>query len=135
MDAHVRRGWDIALLAGDLACFLIFAGIGLRSHEDGITASSVARVMLPFQLGWLLVAVALFLGRRETVRSVSPPAVLAMWLPAWAIGIAIRTLVFGRGLSPVFALIAFVTNFVLLLLWRCQVAPRLSRRAVKANLL
>ena len=39
------------LLIGDLICFLAFALLGLRSHEDGMTLNGLLRAATPFQAG------------------------------------------------------------------------------------
>jgi len=126
------------ILAGDLLCFLIFAVAGLRSHEDGLGVSSIVRVALPFQAGWLVTWLAFGRGRSRAASTpdgrVSSGAreVLRAWLPAWLLGLLIRSLVFGRAFAPVFAIIALVFNGALLVLWRSVAAPRLVRTRERA---
>ena len=72
------------LFAGDLVCFVVFAVLGLRSHEDGITAEGIVRAALPFQAGWLLVNA--LIGKH--VSPTQSRQVLRLWVPAWAIAIS-----------------------------------------------
>ncbi|HLF77420.1 MAG TPA: DUF3054 domain-containing protein [Dehalococcoidia bacterium] len=117
-----------ALLGGDLLCFLVFALLGLRSHEDGITASSLLRAAAPFQAGWLASSYLIGLHRRrDAVGSDAAQLVLKTWLPAWAVGLVIRSLVFGRAFAPTFAIVSLLFNSGLLLMWRCVFAPWFAR--------
>lgn len=111
------------LLAGDLVCFLVFALLGLRSHEDGITLEAIVRAAAPFQAGWLLVAV---LMRRHAART-QPRDIARLWVPAWALGLVLRTLLFDSSLEASFAVVALLVNGVLLMLWRGLLAPVLLR--------
>ena len=111
------------LLAGDLVCLLVFALLGLRSHEDGITAESIVRAAVPFQAGWLLVNLALNRSGTTDARQVA-----RLWVPAWAIGLILRTLLFDRSLEVSFAIVALLMNGFLLLVWRSILAPLIVRR-------
>jgi hypothetical protein len=127
---RVRKGLtprDFALYAGDLVCFLIFAVLGLRSHEDGITADGILRAAVPFQVSWVLVSLLLRgqPGIGEITRSRN---VIRVWIPSLVLGLAIRSLVFGRAFAPTFAIVAFLVNGALLVLWRCVLAPLVVRR-------
>jgi hypothetical protein len=117
------RGREGLLLAGDLVCFLIFAMLGLRSHEDGITVAGIVRAAAPFQAGWLFVNLAL-------ARDASPSQsrqIARLWVPAWAIGLLLRTLLIDRTFAATFAVVALLVNGVLLMLWRSAVAPLVLR--------
>jgi len=119
---------SIAVLAGDLACFFIFAVVGLRSHEDGITASGVLRAAIPFQVGWVLFGLAFGLLRpRRRLLASRPRPVLVAWLPAWLLGLSIRTFILGRAFAPTFAVVALLFNGVLLLLWRSLLLARYEK--------
>jgi Protein of unknown function (DUF3054) len=123
MDVKTRRG--LILLAGDLICFLVFAVLGLRSHEDGITLSGIVRAATPFQAGWLLAGlVPVFHERRSKHRRTG---VLRRWAPAWVIGLALRTLFFDRSFEVSFAIVSFLANALLLLIWRSVLARLLFR--------
>ena len=119
-DLRGRTGW---ILLGDLACFLAFALLGLRSHEDGITAGGVARAAVPFQIGWL--AVNLLFAKPRAASDARQVA--RLWVPAWAIGLVTRILLFDRGFAVTFAIVSLLVNGVLLMLWRSVLAPLVLR--------
>jgi hypothetical protein len=119
------RGATI-VLSGDLACFLVFALLGLRSHEDGITFGGILRAAVPFQAGWLLLSTAVGLNR-PGAPATSSRLIVRAWVPAWAAGLVIRTAVFGREFAPSFGIVALLVNGVLLLVWRCLAAPLVIR--------
>ena len=116
------------VLAGDLLCFLIFALVGLRSHEDGISGASLLRTAVPFQAGWLLTSTALGLQSLSRVQPAPPGRVLTAWSGALLLGLAARSLFFGRELALTFAVITFLFNAGLLLGWRHFLTPRLFGR-------
>jgi hypothetical protein len=131
--SRVRKGLtprDALLYAGDFVCFLIFAVLGLRSHEDGITADGILRAAVPFQVSWLAMTLVLRgqPGIGEITRSRN---VIRVWIPALVLGLAIRSLIFGRAFAPAFAIVAFLVNGALLVLWRCVLAPMLVRRGIR----
>ena len=119
------RGREGLLLAGDLVCFLVFAVLGLRSLEDGITAGGILRAAVPFQVGWLLVS---FLMGKPGAGATDSRQVARMWVPAWAVGLVLRTLLFDRSLATTFAVVSLLVNGVLLLVWRSLLAPLLLRK-------
>jgi Protein of unknown function (DUF3054) len=124
-----RRG--IILLAGDLVCFLVFALLGLRSHEEGITLAGIVRAATPFQAGWLLAGVVP--AFRETRSLHRRTGVLRRWAPAWVIGLGLRTLFFDRSFEVSFAIVAFIANGAFLLLWRSVLARLLLREAFRSE--
>jgi len=121
----VTKNRTAILLAGDLICFLVFALLGLRSHEDGITLGGVIRAATPFQAGWLIAGLvpALHESRVQHRRT----GVLRRWVPAWIIGLALRTLLFDRSFEASFAVVSFIANAALLVLWRSVLARLLFR--------
>jgi hypothetical protein len=114
---------SLLVLAGDLVCFVIFAVMGLRSHEDGITLSGLVRAAVPFQAGWIA-ANAVIGQPSKAPRGVEGliSGVLKPFVPAWIIGLVLRTVVFGRDFAPTFAVVAFVTNLLLLGIWHMLAA-------------
>ncbi|HEX5370207.1 MAG TPA: DUF3054 domain-containing protein [Dehalococcoidia bacterium] len=114
------RTREAGLVAGDLLCFLIFALLGLRSHEEGITASGIVRAAVPFQVGWLILSWSLGLHKRRTSDA---RRVMRTWVPAWAVGLIIRTVFFDHSFAPTFGVVSLLFNACLLLIWRCLVAP------------
>jgi len=104
-------------LAGDLACFVVFGLLGLRSHEEGVTPANFGRALVPFAVAWLFMAT--IFGLLRPMPAPAPPRrLLAAWLPAWAAGLAARILIFGRALAPGFAIVSFIVPAFFLLAWR-----------------
>jgi len=109
-----------ALLAlGDLAAFLAFGALGLASHEDAITAKTIARAVLVFPVAWFVIAPWLgafseraVAGRESLVR------IAVTWLVAGVVALCARALIFDRALLNAFFVIALLGNGVLLLAWR-----------------
>jgi hypothetical protein len=121
---RARRRWsvrDAVLLSGDVLCFLAFAVLGLRSHETGITPEALLRAEGTFADGWFIVVFALGVKRRDDV-SMSR-GVLRAWVPAWALGMIIRTLAFDRDFEVTFAVVSLLVIGVLLMVWRGLLAP------------
>ena len=75
--------------------------------------------------GWLVTGLvpALHESRAAHRRT----GVLRRWLPAWAIGLALRTLLFDRSFQASFAMVSFIANALLLLLWRSVLVRLLFR--------
>jgi Protein of unknown function (DUF3054) len=121
----------VILLAGDLVCFLVFALLGLRNHEEGITLSGIIRAATPFQAGWLLAG--LVPAFRESRSQHRRTGVLRRWAPAWVIGLALRTLFFDRSFEVSFAIVAFIVNGGFLLLWRSVLARLLLREPFRSE--
>jgi hypothetical protein len=124
--SNTVRSREAGLVAGDLLCFLVFALLGLRSHEEGITAGGIVRAAVPFQAGWLVLSASLGLqkGAAGDARRV-----MRAWVPAWALGLIIRTVFFDRSFAPTFGVVSLLFNAVLLLVWRSVLAPRVLGRA------
>ncbi|MGE3982966.1 MAG: DUF3054 domain-containing protein, partial [Dehalococcoidia bacterium] len=104
------RRFSPLLLIGDIASFLLFAVVGLSSHEKDYSPAAFARVVLPFLIPWL--AAAYFTGLFNRPVSSEPASivkpVMTAWLPAWAVGLALRSLVWGRDFAPAFAIVTLV---------------------------
>ena len=129
-----NRRFSPVLLSGDVAAFVLFAVVGLSSHEQDYSPAAFARTVLPFLLPWLVTAGVAGLYRRRTdvgPSSVIKPVLIA-WLPAWAAGLALRSLVWGRAFSPAFAIVALLVNAALLLGWRATAAA-LQKDNVQAS--
>jgi hypothetical protein len=129
------RRFSPALLLGDIAAFLLFAVAGLRSHDEGYTFSNLTRVVLPFLLPWLVIAYVTGLyWKPESAEpaSVVKPVIMA-WVPAWAIGVALRSLVWGRDFALAFAIVTFAVNAVLLLGWRAVAVMLLGKNEAKVS--
>ncbi len=130
--AATRTEWkELALVAlGDVTMFLLFAVIGVRSHDAGVTLRTVGRAALPFALSWLLLAPILGAFRDPAIEEPRQAwkTALKSWVPACAAGLAIRALVLGRGFAVSFAVVAFLTNAVFLSVWRTVYSGIRKRR-------
>jgi hypothetical protein len=120
-----RRARILAL--GDLAALLVFALIGLTSHDRGITLAGLARDWLPIATCYAAAA----LGLRAWTR----PGV-ARLLGAWALGVTagvvVRGLALGRepGVEQLqFLGVTLTVTLVLLAIWRALEATAHRRRA------
>lgn len=120
-----RHVWPVAvLIAGDAISFLVFAGVGRRSHNEtsGLGAlGTIAATALPFALGWFLVSPWLGAFRRSlasTPLDMLKRTELA-WLCAWPVALALRWALSTDHQIPVsFAIVVLVANAVFLGIWR-----------------
>ena len=109
-------GIDVMLILG-------FAALGRRSHEEGSSVVGIVEVAAPFLIalvvGWLV------------ARAWRAPASLRTGVIVWLVtvvgGLALRSVVFDRGIAPAFCVVALLTLGVLLLGWRA-IARYLPRR-------
>jgi hypothetical protein len=129
---HLKHHTWIAIL-GDVACLLVFAIAGSRSHSEGLTLDYLLRAAGPFIVSWLLFA---WLSGRFEPGALTAPSdawrpTLEAWLPAWLLGLVLRIAVFGRGFVPAFAVVSLLFNAVLLCLWRTVLAYIEVKRASK----
>lgn len=128
-EQHALPAW--ALAAGDAAAIALFAVIGLANHKEGITASGLARNVLPILGAWVVVAPIM-----GTYRNPSPRSMLMTWIIAVPVGVAIRAIVLHReadGSQVVFGIITLITTGLLLLGWRgvAALATRRERGALR----
>jgi hypothetical protein len=86
------------LVLGDCLVFIAFALIGLRNHEEGITLNGIVRNAVPFGAAWLLIAALTGMYRPGWPDSDDGlmQKVASSWLPAWALGLALRSLYVWR---------------------------------------
>ena len=103
------------LALSDAAALLLFAVVGLLSHEGGLSAAGLARDALPLLAGWFAAALLLRTYRRRSLRTL----VLA-WAVGVPVGVGLRALVLGRapdGRQAAFlgVALAFTLLFVLAL--------------------
>ena len=105
------------LVAGiDTVLLLIFAGIGRRSHGEGI--GGLALTAFPLVAGWLIAALASGALRDRSTRLAS-----LTWLGAWPLAMALRAIT-GRGLAPGFLIVSFVLPLALLVGARLLIGDR-----------
>lgn len=102
------------LIAGDLVAMLLFALVGIASHEKDISLTIFARSFLPFAAAWLSLGALLgaFGTERPSLR------LLAVYLVCGVSALAARAVIFDRELLNAFFVIALVGNGLLLFAWR-----------------
>jgi hypothetical protein len=88
------RATPRVLALTDAAAILVFATIGLLSHDKGLSASGYARDWLPLLAGWYAAALLFRLYSRPRLR-----ALLETWLVGITAGVLLRALVLGRALN------------------------------------
>jgi hypothetical protein len=124
----------VVLAIGDLLAFVLFGGIGLASHEDAVTAKTIARAILVFPVAWFVIAPWLgafserAMGGREPLVRIA-----AIWLVAGVAALCARALIFDRSLFNAFFVIALVGNGLLLIGWRAAYGAWLAGRASRAT--
>ncbi|NJP05107.1 MAG: DUF3054 domain-containing protein [Chloroflexaceae bacterium] len=115
----------IILIIGDTISFLVFAALGRSSHgfTAGFTAlPEIATTAAPFLLGWLLAAP--FAGAYRALPASSNRLTTSLrrtslaWVLAWPLGLALRALYLQRGIPVSFAIVTFITNLLILNIWR-----------------
>lgn len=123
-QSMTSRRW---LILGDALVFILFATLGSRSHERGLSPLHILSVAAPFQAGWIVAAFAAGLYGSRSGREGLVKRVLIAWLPAWAIGLAGRHFVFNEDIPISFDIVAFITNAIFLVVWRSIAARFLVR--------
>lgn len=110
----------VSLVIGDAIVFVVFAFIGMKSHSENVTASSLFVVAAPFALAWFVVSP--FIGAYKRELDANPTVTLRRtaqaWLASWPLALIIRGLIDNQWPPLIFALITLVTNMILLLGWR-----------------
>lgn len=109
---RVRRA--LIALAADIACVIVFATIGRRSHAEGLTVAGIAQTAWPFLagtgVGWLLIG-----GWRRPFTVI--PTGVTVWVCTVVVGMLLRKAT-SAGVSTSFVVVASVATAVLLLGWR-----------------
>jgi hypothetical protein len=121
-DSAARSRPAAALLA-DVACVLLFATVGRRSHAEGITIAGVAETAWPFLAGTAVGWLAIRGWRRPTTLA---PTGLVVWVCTVAIGMSLRKAT-SAGTAVSFVVVASLVTAILLLGWRAA-AMALARR-------
>lgn len=93
----------IALLAVDTVLIIIFAILGVSSHNGGLNFTSVARVAIPFLVPYLILA-----GSIRPTRLIHNlfPTGIALWLVTIILGVILRAAIFNDTSAPAFILVA-----------------------------
>ncbi|WP_298252418.1 DUF3054 domain-containing protein [uncultured Arthrobacter sp.] len=112
---HRGPGGAAAWTAADVALVLVFAALGRRTHEHGITPIGILQTAWPFLLAYTLAAAA----ARSWRSAGSPwPTGVVLWLGTVAGGLLLRALS-GVSVALSFQLVTLLVLGLLLL------APRL----------
>lgn len=128
--AHVRPLdtrllWSrAALVAGDIASFLVFAGVGRRSHNETSGPGAILQIAAtaaPFAVGWFLVSP--FAGAFRASLIGAPKRMLAQteraWLLAWPVALVLRWVFSSDHQIPIsFAFVVLISNALFLGIWR-----------------
>lgn len=108
----------------DAVLVLGFAALGRRSHDEGSSVSGIVEVAAPF----LIALVAGWLAARAWRAPLALRTGAIVWIVTVAGGLALRSLVFERGIAPAFIVVALLTLGVLLVGWRALAERLLPRR-------
>ena len=118
-----RPAAALAALTADIACLVVFATIGRRTHAEGLTLVGIADTAWPFvagaAVGWLLVR-----GWRR------PTAIAPTGVTVWACTVVVAMMlrrVTGEGTALSFVVVASLVTGVLMLGWRAA-ARRWGRK-------
>jgi hypothetical protein len=102
------------LIAGDAAAMLLFAVVGIASHEKDVSLAIFARSFLPFVVAWFTLGALLGALRMERPSL----QLLAVYLVCGVTALVARSVIFDRTLFNAFFVIALVGNGLLLFAWR-----------------
>lgn len=115
-----RATTALAALAADIACLVVFATIGRRTHAEGLSLVGIADTAWPFvagaAVGWLLVRG----WRRPT--AIAPTGV-AVWVCTVVVAMVLRR-VTGEGTALSFVVVASLVTGTLMLGWRAAALRR-----------
>lgn len=106
-----------ALLAGDGACFLLFAAVGRMQHGEGLAPLSLLGTAGPFLAAWY--GTALLLGtysRQELLRK--PEQLFKTWAVGVPLGIGLHSLAKGHVPALSFVLVSLASTGAFLASWR-----------------
>ncbi len=126
-DGSVRdtRRTAAAALATDLACILVFAASGRRSHSEALSIAGLAETSWPFLTG-TLVGWLVSRGWRRP-HSLAPTGVV-VWLCTVVVGMALRK-ASSAGTALSFVIVTTLVTAALLLGWRATLAALARYRA------
>lgn len=115
-----RATTALAALAADIACLVVFATIGRRTHAEGLSLVGIADTAWPFvagaAVGWLLVRG----WRRPT--AIAPTGV-TVWVCTVVVAMVLRR-VTGEGTALSFIVVASLVTGTLMLGWRAAALRR-----------
>jgi hypothetical protein len=125
-----QRQQTTLLVVGDCLVFIAFSLIGLKNHEEGITLNGIVRNAVPFGAAWLMAATLTGLYRPGWQHSEDGllQKVGTAWLPAWALGLALRSFYVWHWPVPAFGGVVLITAGLMLVLWRTIAAWLVKQR-------
>lgn len=112
-------------LIGDWVVLLLFAAVGLKSHQQAISLYGILMNAGPIIGVWMALSLLTKIYQRASWQMLA-----IHWFAAITGGVLLRFLIVGRPFSPVFWLITLGFTGVLLLLWRV-IDHQLSRRSLE----
>jgi len=122
----------INLAIGDTLVFLIFATIGIRSHDEALSVPKVLITAAPFIVAWFLISP--FIGAFRRGLELQPGKMvlrtLLAWLASWPVALLFRGLIEWKFPPLSFALVTLITNTLFFLIWRWPFAL-VSRQRTK----
>lgn len=129
MPSRTRGSRPAPAFVADLACLVLFAVVGRRSHGEALDAAGVVTTLWPFLAG---LVVAWLAGRLWRAPARVVPSGLLAWGGALVVGMLLR-IVSGQGVRIAFVIVAAVVLAVLLLGWRTLTAALEHRRLTRAG--
>jgi hypothetical protein len=102
----------------DIACVIVFATVGRRSHAEGLSLAGIAATAWPFLVGTL---VGWLISRGWQRPAAVFPTGVVVWVSTVALGMLLRYLT-SAGVASSFIVVASISTAVLLLGWRVAVA-------------
>jgi hypothetical protein len=117
--------WCLAPSIQDAGALVVFAVIGMLSHDGAVFVTGFVRDALPLLVGWFAVALAI-----DTYRSPSRAKLLLTWAIGVPLGVVIRGIALGRhvdGMQAAFLVTTMVFTLVLVLAFRAA-GGRLAAR-------
>ncbi len=113
---HVRS--LVSFAVADVVSIVAFAAIGRRNHDEGGTLGGILVTAVPF----LLALAAAWAATRYWRAAPAVRAALPVWVLTVVGGLAIRRLIFDKGIATPFVVVAAVFLGATLLGWRLVVA-------------
>jgi hypothetical protein len=116
--AITTAGRPRLLPLADAVGILVFATVGLLSHDHALSLSGYARDALPLLAGWFAAALAFGAYRAPSTRTL-----LSTWIVGVPLGWLIRALVLGRDFDGgQFVFLGIALAFTLLFVVACRAA-------------
>jgi DUF3054 family protein len=121
------RGRHVVLVIGDIVALVLFALLGLISHDKGIGGHGLFRDAFPVVIGWLLAA-----GTFDLYRQPSWKRFFLTWVVGITGGVLVRGFALHRNVLGAeylsFVAVTLIVTLVLLVAWRASY--RLMRRRI-----